>query len=96
MKKTNIIATSGGIIHLKGKSDNTDVVMSAGAELKAKYFENQQITITMNAGGNAEVNATVFVDAKVRAGGDIYIYGYPKEVNQKSVVGGTITIVKPD
>lgn len=96
MKKTNIRVTSGGVIHLKGKSDNTDVVMSTGAELKAKSFETQQTTITMNAGGDAEIYATVFVDAKVRAGGDIHIYGYPKEVNQKTVVGGTITIVKPE
>lgn len=96
VKKANIRATSGGVIHLNGKSDNADIVMSTGAELKAKSFETQQTTIAMNAGGDAQINASVFVDAKVRAGGDIYIYGYPKEVNQKTVLGGSITIVKPE
>lgn len=96
VKKANIRATSGGVIHLNGNSDNADIVMSTGAELKAKSFETQQTTIAMNAGGDAQINASVFVDAKVRAGGDIYIYGYPKEVNQKTVLGGSITIVKPE
>lgn len=96
VKKANIRATSGGVIHLNGNSDNADIVMSTGAELKAKSFETQQTTIAMNAGGDAQINASVFVDAKIRAGGDIYIYGFPKEVNQKTVLGGSITIVKPE
>ena len=35
-----------------------------------------------------------FVDAKVSAGGDIFIHGSPKQINQKVLIGGTITEVK--
>jgi len=46
--------------------------------------------ITVNAGGDSDVYATDLVEAKVRAGGDIIIYGKPKQINQKIVAGGTI------
>ena len=38
-----------------------------------------------------QVVFTDFVDAKVRAGGDIVIFGKPKQINQKVIAGGTIT-----
>ena len=36
------------------------------------------------------MNASTLVDAKVSAGGSIYIYGKPKQINQKTVFGGKI------
>jgi hypothetical protein len=33
---------------------------------------------------------TELVDAKVRAGGDILIYGKPSNINQKTIAGGSI------
>ena len=50
--------------------------------------------MTVNAGGKASVNASDLVDAKTRAGGNIYIYGDPKVINQKNVAGGVIKKVK--
>ena len=37
---------------------------------------------------------TDLVDAKVRAGGNITIYGKPRQINQKIVAGGTIREAK--
>jgi len=34
------------------------------------------------------------VEAKVRAGGDITIYGKPKQINQKVIAGGSIEEAK--
>jgi hypothetical protein len=42
--------------------------------LKSKELHTSQTTISVSA-GNAEIYATTLVDAKVRAGGSIYIYG---------------------
>ena len=94
VKKATVRATSGGKIRISGTSVNQEVVMSSGAELQAKNFESEQTTISLNAGGSADVFATEFVDAKVRAGGDIYIYGSPKQINQKTVLGGSIKEMK--
>lgn len=94
VKKATIKATSGGKIRLTGTTTNQDIILSSGAELKAKDFISEQTTISLNAGGSADIFATEFVDAKVRAGGDIYIYGSPKQINQKTVLGGSIKEMK--
>ena len=38
--------------------------------------------------------ASDLVDAKVRAGGTILIHGKPKQINQKTIAGGSIEQVK--
>ena len=93
VKKASVRATSGGKIRISGTTVNQEVVMSSGAELQAKNFVSEQTTISLSAGGSADIFATEFVEAKVRAGGDVYIYGSPKQINQKVVMGGTITEV---
>ncbi|MCG9791938.1 head GIN domain-containing protein [Flavobacterium algicola] len=88
--KVNVKAVTGGIIGLSGKASNQDVTISTGGILQASDFQTSQTTITMSAGGNAEINASTLVDAKVRAGGSIYIYGKPKQINKATVLGGKI------
>jgi hypothetical protein len=51
-----------------------------GGILKSKELHTSQTTNNVSA-GNAEIYATTLVDAKVRAGGSIYIYG----VQNKSI-----------
>jgi hypothetical protein len=41
---------------------------------------------TISVSGNAEIYATTLVDAKVRAGGSIYIYGSPKQINKETLL----------
>lgn len=88
--KTKISVASGGILKLKGSTDNQDIVMKAGGELEAENFISKQTTISLNAGGSAHIYATEYVDAKVRAGGSIYIHGKPKQIDQKTVIAGDI------
>lgn len=94
VQKANIKAASGGILKITGSTQNQDIVMTSGAVLKAKDFQSKQTTITLNAGGEADILATDYVNAKVRAGGDIYIYGSPKQIDQKTVLGGSIKEMK--
>jgi hypothetical protein len=94
VKKVSIQATSGGIITLSGKADNQDVLISSGGELNAHDLKTVQSSVSINAGGTATVFVSDFVDAKVRAGGTITIHGNPKQVNQKTVLGGSIVIQK--
>lgn len=92
--KVTVKITSGGIVTTKGKAKNQDVLVSAGAIYEGKELSTEQTTISINAGGEAAVFATELVDAKTRAGGDIMIYGNPKQVNKKTFAGGRIKIVK--
>lgn len=94
VQKANIKINSGGKIKVSGTTDNQDAALTSGAELDAEKFITKQTTVNLRAGGSASVYATDFVDAKVSAGGDIFIHGSPKQINQKVLIGGTITEVK--
>ncbi|MEI7507922.1 MAG: head GIN domain-containing protein [Flavobacterium sp.] len=85
---------NGSVMHLEGKAKNQDVLVNSGGKYEAKKFVTNQSVITSNAGGEADVYATDLVDAKVRAGGDILIYGKPKQINKKIVLGGSVEQAK--
>lgn len=88
--KVSVKANAGGIITLSGKAKNQDVVITSGGILNAKDLETSQTSISVAAGGKSEIHATTLVDAKVRAGGSIFIYGKPKQINKEVFIGGTI------
>lgn len=89
-KKITIISSSGAEIDLSGKTQNLDVVTNSGGKFEGKNCIAAQVAVSVNAGGYADVYATDLVNAKTRAGGTITIYGKPKQINQKTVLGGTI------
>jgi hypothetical protein len=89
--RVTVKSSSGSKIYLEGKAKNQDVIVNSGSILEAKKLITSQTIVTVNAGGEADVFATDFVDAKVRAGGDISIFGKPKQINKKVIAGGTIT-----
>jgi hypothetical protein len=90
VNKVNVKAVTGGIIVLDGKAANQDVIIMTGGILESKDLVTDQTTISVSAGGNAEIYATVLVDAKVKAGGSVFVYGNPKQINKKTILGGTI------
>ena len=92
IKKLKVKAYSGGILNLKGKATNQDIIVNSGGIVKAKDLATSQTSVAVNAGGEADVNASDLVDAKTRAGGNITVYGNPAQVNKKNVIGGNITI----
>ena len=92
VQKLDAKTSSGGILKLNGSATNVVAISNSGGIVKAKDLKTKQTQITVNAGGEAEVNASEFVEAKTRAGGNIHVYGSPKQVNKKNVIGGNITI----
>jgi hypothetical protein len=94
VQKLKSKANSGGILNLNGTAGNHDVTITSGGILKGRELVTKQTAITINAGGEADINASEFVDAKTRAGGDINIYGNPTQVDQKTMAGGRIEVMK--
>ena len=88
--KLKVRCGAGSIVTIKGAVKNQDILANSGAKYDGQDCITQQTSVTVNAGGIANVNATDIVDAKTRAGGTITIYGNPKQMNQKSVAGGKI------
>lgn len=89
-----IKVASGGKLIVSGKANSQTAVSNSGGLLYASDLVTTNTNITVNAGGNAEVNATDVVDAKVRAGGKIIIFGLPKIINEKTFAGGKIEQAK--
>lgn len=93
-EKVIVKSSAGSVVTLTGKATVQDVLNSSGAKVKNKDLSTNQSIVTVNAGGIAEVKASDLVEAKVRAGGEIRIYGKPKTINEKNVLGGVITKVE--
>jgi len=92
--KLNARVANGSKINIEGSATSQDVLVNSGGIYEAEKFKTKQTTITGNAGGEAEIFATELVEAKVRAGGDITIYGKPKHINKKTIAGGVIKEAK--
>jgi hypothetical protein len=88
--KTSIKASSGGIVTVTGKAVTQSVSINSGGVLKAEELETSQTTVSISAGGSADIKASTLVDAKVKAGGTVTVYGSPKELRQETLMGGSI------
>ena len=90
VENTTVKLNSGGIINVSGKAVTQRATITSGGIFNAKDLVTSQTSVSISAGGSAEVNAKTLVDAKVKAGGTITIYGKPKEIKQETFAGGTI------
>ncbi|QFZ54460.1 DUF2807 domain-containing protein [Oceanihabitans sp. IOP_32] len=91
---TNVKSVTGGIITTSGKSKNQKVRLLTGGVYKGEALNTEHTDVSINAAGEAHVTASELVDVKVRAGGDVYIYGRPKHINETTVLGGRVTRIK--
>lgn len=86
----NFRAVTGGIINVTGSSKNQDISIYTGGIFNGEEFTTQKTEVSVNAGGEAYVNATELADVRVKAGGNVYIYGKPKQINESKVLGGKV------
>ena len=75
---------------MTGKSQSQDVTIGTGGVYKGKDLKTESTEIAIRAGGEADVNASDLLDIKIRAGGDVFVYGDPKKVNKSKALGGRI------
>lgn len=90
----NIKAVTGGIITTSGTSKNQKVRLLTGGVYDGEDLKTENTNVSINAAGEANVNASELVEIKIRAGGDVYIYGKPKQINESTVLGGRVTQMK--
>lgn len=84
---------SGSEITLTGKAKVQEVMVNTGGKVYNKELHTNETKVVVNAGGRADVKASERVKAKVRAGGSIYIYGNPTDIDRDKVFGGKIRIM---
>lgn len=94
VQNADVKSVTGGIVRLAGTAENMKASMGTGGILEAKPLQCEQVDISINAGGEAQIYATELVDANIKAGGNVKVYGNPKQVNEKTTFGGNVTVVK--
>ena len=87
---TKVKAVTGGIIEARGLSKMQEIALNTGGIFEGKELQSEDTTIGITAAGEADIYASKKVDAKVTAGGDVYIYGNPETINEKKFAGGRI------
>lgn len=90
VKYINVRAVTGGDIHTSGTAKHQDVSIYTGGDYHGEELKTEHTEVSIRAAGEAYVNATKKVTAKVRAGGDIFIYGNPDNIDESRVLGGRI------
>ena len=89
-KYANIKAVTGGIIKTTGQSNNQKISLFTGGIYQGEELKTDNTEVSINAAGEAHINATVLADIKIRAGGDVFVYGNPETVNESKVLGGRV------
>ncbi|NUY80115.1 DUF2807 domain-containing protein [Flavobacterium sp. MAH-1] len=84
-------SVTGATIRLEGKASDQEISIGTGGIVEAKNLITERTDVSINAGGEAEVNASKYVKARTKAGGEITIHGNPQTTDKKSILGGTIT-----
>ena len=86
----NVKAVTGGIVEVSGHSKKQDISLLTGGIFKGENNDTENTDVSINAAGEAYVKASKVVDIKIRAGGDVFIYGNPETVNESRVFGGRV------
>lgn len=86
----NVKAVTGAIVEVSGHSKKQDISLLTGGVYKGEENDTENTDVSINAAGEAYVKASKVVDIKIRAGGDVYVYGNPETVNESRVFGGRV------
>ncbi|PIF00383.1 MAG: chaperonin [Maribacter sp.] len=85
-------AVTGGVVELSGLAENQRVVLNTGGVFEGRELKTSNTEVRITAAGEAEVYASEEVNINVKAGGDVYVYGNPKDINKKTLAGGRVHI----
>lgn len=92
VENVDIRAVTGGIVEASGIATNQVIVLNTGGIFEGRDLKTEVASVKISAGGEAALHASEKVNINVKAGGDVYVYGNPKEVNKNTLAGGRIFI----
>lgn len=78
-----IKTVTGGVIETSGTSKLQDVAINTGGVYQGKQLKTKFSTVNVNAGSRAEIYASDYVKATVKAGGEVLVYGDPAKMDEK-------------
>lgn len=85
-----IRAVTGGIIETRGESNTQDISIYTGGIYNGESLNTNTTTVSIKAAGEANVRASQTVDARIRVGGNVYVYGNPQTITENIALGGSL------
>ena len=64
--------------------------MQTGGVYEGSKTITQNSSLFIKAGGEASVNTINVLNVKIFSGGDVFVYGTPKQLKQNKLFGGRI------
>ena len=89
-KRLIVKSITGSTITTKGTSENQDIPIRTGGVYRGANNTVENTDLNIKAGGEAAVRTLNVLDINIFAGGDVFIYGTPKQLKQKKIFGGRI------
>ena len=89
-KRLIVKSITGSTITTKGASENQDITIRTGGVYRGANNTVENTDLSIKAGGEAAVRTLNVLDINIFAGGDVFIYGTPKQLKQKKIFGGRI------
>ncbi len=86
-------AVSGGIVEVFGKAHNQNIKLNSGGIFKGRELITRTTEGRITAAGVADIYASEKVKIRIKAGGDVNVYGNPNEIDDKKLAGGRIKIM---
>ncbi|MCV6631135.1 MAG: DUF2807 domain-containing protein [Flavobacteriaceae bacterium] len=83
-------SVSGGLVTTKGVSKTQEINTNTGGFYKGQACISEQAKVYCNTGAFAYVYASEYMSVKAKAGGTIYVYGNPKSLKKRTILGGRI------
>ncbi len=90
VQNLKVKSVTGGNVVLVGKAINQIVITNTGGVYQGFDLQTQNATVTATTGGEAEVNAIEFLDARVKLKGFIIYKVKPKNLKKKKILGGKV------
>lgn len=90
VNKLEVKSISGAVINTSGTANSQDVSVNTGGNYLGEDLIAKTTTVSIHAGGIANVNSTNTVDATAQAGGTINVYGNPETLIKHTALGGKI------
>ncbi|WP_155807122.1 head GIN domain-containing protein [Gillisia marina] len=81
---------TGGNLFIIGNAVKQDIDVKAAGDFKGENLIGSEVKVSIAGGGTASIFSKAYVNAKVRAGGTIYVYGDPEKIDERTIFGGTI------
>lgn len=81
-------SVTGAKVSATGKSNQQDVTIRTGGVYKGANITVENTDLDIKFGGEADVNTNNVLDVAIFSGGDVNIFGTPKQLKQRKIFGG--------